>query len=55
MIDVDELRRKAHEAPMNPVGKDHKGNRYLLNHSYAWAKTSRDWCEERKRQLEEIK
>lgn len=42
---LEELRRQAHEAPLNKVGMDHKGHRHLLTHSMAWATASRRWCE----------
>ena len=41
--DIDELRRAAHEAPLNTVHQDHKGNRSLGTHSMAWAKASREY------------
>ena len=44
---IDELREAMHNAPMNKVYTDHKGNRSLGTHSNAWAKASREYCEER--------
>lgn len=40
---VEVLRKAAHDAPLNRVGMDHKGRRFLATHSMAWAKASRDY------------
>lgn len=43
--DLELLRKRAHEAPMNQVAQDHTGRRYLLTHSMSWAKASREYAE----------
>lgn len=48
-----ELLKAAHDAPMNKVGMDHKGRRFLATHSMAWAKAGREWCEARRAALGE--
>lgn len=41
---IEELRRAAHEAPMNKVFTDHKGRRHLGTHSMAWASAAREYA-----------
>ena len=41
--ELENLRKLAHEAPMNTVHTSHKGNRSLGSHSMAWAQASRDY------------
>lgn len=40
---LESLRKAAHDAPLNRVGMDHKGRRFLSTHSTAWAKASREY------------
>lgn len=40
-LQLERLRRAAHEAPMNRIAQDHKGRRSLATHSMAWAAASR--------------
>jgi hypothetical protein len=43
--EVERLRKEAHDAPLNIVHQDHKGNRSLGSHSMAWAHSSRRYFE----------
>ncbi len=45
IAEIKRLRKLAHEAPMNKVHTDHKGNKSLGTHSMAWARASREWSE----------
>lgn len=43
IVELEQLRQAAHDAPMNKVGMTHKGHRFLATHSMAWAKSSREY------------
>lgn len=43
--ELERLREAAHEAPLNKIFTDHKGNRSLGTHSMAWARASREYGE----------
>lgn len=45
----EELRKIAHEIPMNRVYETHTGRKFLGTHSMAWARASREWMKSLKK------
>ncbi len=43
MSEIDQLRKLAHEAPMNVFHKDHDGHCWVELRSRAWADRSREY------------
>ncbi len=47
--EVERLRKLAHDAPMAKIGQRHTGERFILEHTSAWAERAREYADAKRR------